>query len=263
MTAQLHTTADSGVYAYDMPHIPWSETGKPGIQQRAVRADRETGHFLGLVRFDPMISAGVHQHHGPATSLMLGGSLCDYQDNYGRDTITINLDGTTHDAISWEGCFFVSRLEGRTSYLPEGVGEAGAGHVGAAQSIFSNPRPEEMPALDFEMRTARQYATSIPRLSRRMLFDYTLAKENHRFVELTLWPDMRIPPHRVSALTEWMVLAGGATINNIRIPIGAIVVIEPGTEVSIESQFGCRLLAWADGPIDWLDGQTLPDIYGF
>ncbi|WCT74478.1 cupin domain-containing protein [Sphingomonas naphthae] len=262
MSAQLHTSSGAGVYAYDMPNLPWQETGRPGIRQKAIRADRASGHFLGLVAFEPMISSGVHQHHGPATSLMLGGSLSDYQDNYGRDTITINLDGTTHDAITWEGCSFVSRLEGATSYLPANAGQ-GAGHVGAGEAIFANPRPEEMPALDFPLRSARQYATSIARLSRRMLFDYSIAKENHRFVELTLWPDMRIPAHRVTALTEWMVLAGGATINNVPVPIGAVVVIEAGTEVSIESQFGCRLLAWADGPITWSEGQSLPDIYGF
>lgn len=257
----LHRPDGRGLYAYDMTAAAWTETGKAGVQQRAVRADPDTGHFIGLVRFDPMISAGVHQHLGPATSLMLGGSLADYQDNYGRDTVTINQTGTTHDAISWEGCFFVARMEGATSYLPQPG--AGHGHVGAGQSIFTNPAPEVLPALDFPLRSARQYATSIPRMSRRMLFDYACEKVDHRFVELTLWPDMRIPTHRVTALTEWMVLAGSATINNTVVPIGAIVIMEPGTEVTIESQFGCRLLAWAEGPIAWSDQDRLPDIYGF
>jgi hypothetical protein len=257
----LHKPDGRGVYVYDMLDIPWTETGKPGVRQRAVRADRSTGHFLGLIQFDPMIAAGVHQHLGPATSLMLGGSLADYQDNYGRDTVTINPTGTTHDAISWEGCFFVARLEGATAYLPESGG--GKGHVGAGTATFTNPAPEVLPALDFPLREARQLATSIPRLSRRMLFDYRIEKDDHRFVELTLWPDMKIPTHRVSALTEWMVLAGNAKVNNLTVPIGAIVVIEPGTEVTIESAFGCRLLAWADGPIQWSDGAALPDIYGF
>lgn len=257
----LHHPDGRGVYAYDMTAAPWTETGKAGVQQRAVRADPETGHFLGLLRFDPMISSGVHRHLGPATSLMLGGSLADYQDNYGRDTVAINPTGTTHDAISWEGCFFVARLEGATTYLPQE--DAGRGHVGASQSVFTNTAPEVLPALDFPMRSSRQYATSIARLSRRMLFDYRGEAEDHRFVELTLWPDMRIPTHRVTALTEWMVLAGGATINNTVVPIGAIVVLEPGTEVTIESRFGCRLLAWAEGPIEWSDQDGLPDIYGF
>jgi len=40
-------------------------------------------------------------------------------------------------------------------------------------------------------------------------------------------------------------------------------VIEPNTEVTISSPFGCRLLAWAEGPVAWSDGISLPDLYGF
>ena len=260
MIEQFHQRHDRGVYAYDMITLPWVETGKPGVRLKPVREDGK-GSFMGLVQFDPMTSSGVHQHHGPATSLMFQGSISDYQESYGPGTVSINLDGTTHDAISWEGAFFVSRLEGPTSYLP--VENLQAIHSGGSGEIFFNPAPEVLPAIDFQLMSARQLATSIPRLSRRMLFDYAVAAENHRYVELTLWPEMLIPTHRVSDLTEWVVLAGGATINNVIANQGSIVVIEPGTEVTIESRYGCRLLAWADGPIAWSDGQTLPDIYGF
>ena len=84
-----------------------------------------------------------------------------------------------------------------------------------------------------------------------------------RWVELTLWPEMSIPTHRVSALTEWMVLAGSAQINNQPVPTMGFAVIEPKTEVTISSPFGCRLLAWAEGPVAWSDGLSLPDLYGF
>lgn len=256
----LHKSGGSGVYAYDMPATPWVETGKQGVQQKAVRADPSTGHFLGLVRFDPMVSSGIHQHLGPVTSLMLGGSLADYQDNYGRDTVTINPTGTTHDAISWEGCSFVARLEGPTVYLPV---DSKLAHVGASQGSFTNPAPENPPAIDYPLRSIRTQTTAIARVGRRMLFDYNHEKVDHRFVELTLWPEARIPTHRVTALTEWMVLAGGATINNIKVPIGAIVVMEAGAEVSIESPYGCRVLAWAEAPIEWSDDDRRPDIYGY
>jgi quercetin dioxygenase-like cupin family protein len=260
MLTQLHQKpAGPGVYVYDMAATPWSETGKAGVVQKAVRADPSSGDFLGLVRFEPMVSAGVHQHLGPATSLMLSGALADYQDSYGPETVTINLTGTTHDAISWQGCAFVARLEGPTIYLPD---SQGAGHVGAAKGVFRNPAPERPAAIDFPLRTARVQTTSVSRVSRRMLFDYSLEKENHRYVELTLWPEAQVPTHRVSALTEWMVLAGGAKINNQNVPIGAIVVIEPGAEITIESPYGCRALVWANGPIEWADSEA-PDLYGF
>lgn len=260
MIEHYHKNSGPGIYAYNMATLPWVETGKQGVRLKPVRAG-ENGDFLGLVQFDMMTSSGVHQHHGPATSLMFSGAITDYQQSFGPGTVSINLDGTTHDAISWEGAFFVSRLEGPVTYLP--AEDQAAIHVGGTQAVFANPAPEVLPAIDFQLMSARQLATSIPRMSRRMLFDYAVAKEDHRYVELTLLPDMAIPSHRVTALTEWIILAGGATINNMLVKQGSIIVLEPGTEVTIESRFGCRFLAWADGPITWSGGETLPDIYGF
>lgn len=260
MVQQFHQNTGSGVYAYDMVAAPWVETGKQGVRLKPVRAS-DNGDFMGLVQFDAMTPTGIHQHHGPATSLMFSGAIADYQQSYGPGTVSVNLEGTTHDAISWEGAFFVSRLEGPVTYLPSG--DLAAAHVGGTNAFFTNPAPEVPPAIDFQLMAARQLATSIPRLSRRMLFDYAVAKEDHRYVELTLLPEMSIPTHRVTALTEWIVLAGGATINNTPVNQGAIVVMEPGTEVTIDTRFGCRLLAWADGPIAWSGGETAPDIYGF
>lgn len=257
---QLHQRQDKGVYAYDMATSPWVETGKEGVRLKPVRFD-DVGGFLGLVQFDPMTSSGVHQHHGPATSLMFSGGITDYDGHYGPGSVAINLADATHDAISWEGAYFVSRLEGPTSYLP--VDDQVAIHTGGGRDVFRNPAPEVPPAIAFQLTSARQNTTSIPRLSRRMLFDYGVAKEDHRYVELTLWPEMAVPTHRVSALTEWIVLGGGATINNQSVTHGAIVVLEPDTEVTIESRFGCRLLAWADGPVIWSGGESIPDIYGF
>jgi ChrR Cupin-like domain len=250
----------NGLYIYDVAAMDWQDTPKAGVRQKAVRADPEQGRFLGVVGFEPMVSSGVHQHLGPATSLMLGGSLADYQDNYGRGSIVINPTGTTHDAISWDGCLFVARLEGPTLYLPSN--SDGAGHVGAGRAAFINPAPERPPAIDFPLRSILAQATASAGVARRMLFDYSIERLNHRFVELTLWPGACIAPHRVTALTEWTVLAGGATINGFDAPIGAMVVMEPGATVEIASPFGCRVLAWAEGLIQWLD-QEKPDLYGF
>ena len=257
----LSAIASRGLYTYDTLSAPWAETGKDGVRQKMVRADREAGTSFGLIRFDKSVASGVHQHHGTASSLMLSGSLSDYQDDYAEGTVTINLAGTTHDAISWNGCLFVARMEGPVVYMPDtALTDA---HQGSRHSMFSNPAPEKMPALDYQLRSVRQQTTAIGALSRRMLFDYLQTSDNHRFVELTLWPEMSIPTHRTKALTERMVLAGGVQINNDLVTGGGFVVLEPDTEVTISSPFGCRLLAWADGPIEWSDGHTRPDIYGF
>ena len=43
---------------------------------------------------------------------------------------------------------------------------------------------------------------------------------------------------------------------------GSYVTIEPGVRPAIESRYGCRLLAWSDGPVVWLE-HAGADIYGF
>jgi anti-sigma factor ChrR (cupin superfamily) len=251
----------SGIYTYPMAEAAWTETGKAGARQKVIRADRETGQFLGLMQFDPMLTSGVHQHHGVASSLMLSGSLSDYDGDFGEGCVTMNLAGTTHDAISWNGCLFAARLEGPVTYLPtEALSDA---HVGAKHSLFRNPEPEAPTAVGGLIHQFARKRTAIDRLDRRMLFDYAGTADDHRFVELTLWPEMSIPTHRTTALTEWLVLAGAATINNQPAPIGSFVIIEPDTEVTIATDYGCRLLAWADGPIAWSGHDAVEDIYGF
>lgn len=262
MSLQHHQVRSGpGVYTYGMADAAWTETGKAGAVQKVIRADRDTGQFLGLMKFDPMLTSGVHQHHGVASSLMLSGSLCDYDGDFGEGSVTMNLAGTTHDAISWNGCLFAARLEGPVTYLPaEALSDA---HVGAKHALFRNPEPDAPTAVAGLIHQFERKRTSVTRLDRRMLFDYAGTPDDHRFVELTLWPEMSIPTHRTTALTEWLVLAGAATINNRPAPIGSFVILEPDTEVTISSDYGCRLLAWADGPVVWSDQAEHEDIYGF
>jgi anti-sigma factor ChrR (cupin superfamily) len=250
-----------GVYTYGMAEAAWTPTGKEGAVQKVIRADRETGQFLGLIKFEPMLTSGVHQHHGVASSLMLSGNLSDYDGDFGEGCVTMNLSGTTHDAITWNGCLFTARLEGPVTYLPsEALSDA---HVGAKHALFRNPEPDAPTAVAGHITSFARRRSAHHRLDRRMLFDYAGTGDNHRFVELTLWPEMSIPTHRTTALTEWLVLAGAATINNRPAPIGSFVIMEPDTEVTISSDYGCRLLAWADGPVAWSEMGVTEDIYGF
>jgi hypothetical protein len=262
MSQIMPTSAGTGgVYVFDTLAAPWTETGMDGVVQKTARTDRESGCSLGLLSFNRTAASGLHQHHGVATNFVLSGSLSDYQDDYPIGSVITNLAGTTHDEISWNGCMLVSRTEGPIVYLPKAA-PADANQSGG-HDLYRNPAPDRPPSLDRPLRSIRTQMTSIPRLSRRTLFDYLPTDDNRRWVELSLWPEMSIPTHRVSALTEWMVLAGFAQINSKPVPTMGFAVIEPNTEVTISSPFGCRLLAWAEGPVAWSDGIALPDLYGF
>jgi ChrR Cupin-like domain len=262
MSVMLHQRrAVQSVYVYDLLSAPWSPTGQGGVRQKVLRADLERGEFMGLVQFEPLTAPGLHQHLAPATSLMLNGAMQDYQGTYGEGVIAINPTGATHDAMSWGGATFIARLEGPVLYPSANMSTAG--HTGAQAGEIVNRAPEALPALDFHIQSVRPAITSAHRVSRRMLFDYSIETENRRFVELLMLPGAEIAAHRVTELTEWVMLAGDIRVNSAQATSGSAVILEPGVEVTLQSEYGCRFLAWAHGPIEWLDGRGEPDFYGF
>ena len=114
--------------------------------------------------------------------------------------------------MSWGGATFVARLEGPVLYPAAKAEEAG--HTGAQAGDIVNRAPEVLPALEFHIGRVRPAITSIARVSRKTLFDYRIETEDRRFVELLMLPGAEVPSHRVSALTEWMILAGDVWVNN-------------------------------------------------
>lgn len=268
MAAVAPTTAavrqrPGGVYAYDMLSAPWTATGRPGLSQKAVRASREAGQYLGLIGFDPMTRSGLHQHQAPAYSYFLDGSLHDYDGVTGKGQMGVNLAGTTHDALAYDRCVLASRLDGPVLYPPE-EGADGRVHTGARAAAFANPAPEVPPDIVTDVAALPVLATGIGGLTRRLVFDHRIIGENRRLVLLHLLPGSAIPAHALSAPVEWFVLGGEVRAGDVRALGGSFVVLEPGAEAAVSSEFGVRLLAWADGPVSWLDGGVRrADPYGF
>ena len=150
-----------GVYAYDMLAAPWTSTGRPGLSQKAVRASREEGQYLGLIGFDPMTRSGLHQHQAPAYSYFLDGSLHDYDGVTGKGQMGVNLAGTTHDALAYDRCVLASRLEGPVLYPPED-GADGRVHTGARAADFANPAPEVPPDIVTDVARGDAPDSAIP-----------------------------------------------------------------------------------------------------
>lgn len=252
-----------GVYAFDMLSAPWTPTGRPGLSQKAVRASREAGQYLGLIGFDPGTRSGLHQHQAPAYSYFLDGSLHDYDGVTGKGQMGVNLAGTTHDALAYDRCVLASRLDGPVLYPPE-EGADGRVHTGAREASFANPAPEVPPDIVTDVAALPALATGIGGLSRRSIFDHRIIGENRRLVLLHLLPGTTVPAHALSAPVEWFVLGGEVRVGNTRAPGGSFVILEPGAEAVVSSEFGARFLAWADGPVAWIDGAARrADPYGF
>ncbi|MFT5394713.1 MAG: hypothetical protein ACI8PT_004925, partial [Gammaproteobacteria bacterium] len=68
--------------------------------------------------------------------------------------------------------------------------------------------------------------------------------------------------HECSGLVDWFVIAGEVSVGNQHAKSASYVSIEPGQALDISSRYGCRLMAWSDGPVVWEDHHG-PDLYGF
>ena len=263
-TATLHL-AEPGrhqlspsVYGYELEGLRWQTTPRGTAREIAVRRDNEAGHFLGLITLDPMSRSGVHQHLGTATSYFLAGSLTDHQATTREGSVGVNLAGATHDAVTYTGATLVSRLEGRV-IVPEG---GLAIHPHAGQASVRNARPETPPDITIELERAVPVATRFGGVGRRPLFDYAGTGDDRRMCALTIWPRTPRFVIRHSALTDIFVMAGDLRIGSKSVSGPAFVVIEPDATVEMGSEFGCSLLAWAEGPAHGADSGE-GELYGF
>ena len=105
-------------------------------------------------------------------------------------------------------------------------------------------------------------ATRFPGIVRRPLFDYAGTGDDRRLCNLTLWPGT--PPATVqhTALTDIFVLVGDLRVNDKTLHGPAFVIIEPGTAATLSSEYGCSLLAWAEGP-GLCQTSGTAELYGF
>lgn len=256
------SSAGPGLSIHPAAEMTWTSVGKEGLDQKAVRADPDKGHFLGLIRFAPETGTGLHQHLGVASSYFLSGALCDFQGTGREGDMGINLPGATHDAISWNGCVLASRLEGPTIY-PRSDGKIHGLHTGAYEGEITVWNPERLPDLNVRVEDVPAVTTAIAGVARRMLYDYRDVEDDRRMVSLTLMPGARLPAHRTTALVDWYVVGGCVEFEGGgQAGAGSFVVMEPDTDVVASSRYGAWLLAWADGRPEWHDFAG-PDLYGF
>lgn len=248
-----------GVYGVDLHSLPWREAPRGGVREKAVRRDDAAGHFLGMVVFDPMTRSGVHQHLGTASSYFVSGTLTDFQGTAREGSVGVNLAGATHDAVSYTGCALVSRLEGPVVIPADGL--AIHPHAGDDTDL-RNRRPETPPDLTIELDRTIPVATRFAGVVRRPVFDYAGTGDDRRLSLLTLWPGT--PPLRIrhAALTDLFLIAGDLRIGRRTFAGPSMLVIEPDAVVTLSSEFGCSLLAWAEGPARCIERDDA-ELYGF
>jgi hypothetical protein len=257
MMQAAYTGASAGrVLVFDAAELPWQDTPEPGLRLKPVRYDDERGLFLGLVGFASLARSGLHQHRGVATSFVIDGALTDYAGPIALHQAGINLVGATHDAVAYQNTLLVSRLEGPVVY-PRSRGPLTGLHAGSRHADFDNPAPEAAPDLNITVDALVPQQTGIRGVRRQTIFDYAGTGSAHRFVQMSLAPGAGVPAWRCRHLTEFWVRGGLLDINGRVAHANCFVIIEAGAEVQMASPYGALLLAWAEGPEDWLDEAAI------
>jgi len=261
-SAKRPAAAAKRVSVYDANDLEWHTAGKTGLSLKPVREDREKGRFLGLVGFEPLTRSGLHQHLGVATSFILDGSLTDYQGPVRLHQAGINLKGATHDAIAYQRSLLVSRLEAPVIY-PDETDRDYALHTGPRFGSIRNPNPEVEPDINVSVDELHALPTGIGGVTRKMIFDYARSSGEHRYVQMGMISGSKTPAFTTTALIEMWVRAGDLRIGDKVAYANCFVVIEPGSTVSIESDFGALFQVWSEGRAQWADGAGRPDLFGF
>ena len=250
------------VHVYDADALEWHGVGKEGLALKPVREDKQKGLFLGLIAFEPNTRSGLHQHLGIATSFILDGGLTDYQGSVGLHEAGINFKGSTHDAFAWQRSLLMSRLEAGVIYPPS-TSRDYALHTGPRFGEFRNPNPEIPPDINVAVDRLPALPTSIAGVTRRMIFDYSRSKGEHRYVQMQMLPGSETPAFTTRAPLELWMRAGDLRAGGASAHAGCFVIVEPGATLALASDFGALFHAWSDAPLNWADGKKRPDLFGF
>jgi hypothetical protein len=169
-----------------------------------------------------------------------------------------------HDVICYDAALVVARVDGAVLYpRPEDgvLGELGVGAAEAGEKFDTTVGQPSDLLIDVEAVTA--VPGPVPGLARRTLFDYAGEAWRARYSQFVLAPGAQVPAHLTTGMTDLFVLAGELRAGDAEAGSGHYVVIDAETELSLSSRYGARLLAWADGPVRWLDGAERGDLYGY
>lgn len=251
------------VSVYDMGALTWKESGPEGIWQQDIRSDKTAGRYFGGVRFASLGRSGVHRHLGPAASYLLSGSLIDHATNAVGGQAFINMTGTVHDAICYAPALVVARVDGAVVYPSDQNGVLNELGLQAAESGEQvDTTLGQAPTLSITVGDLTPVPGPVPGAARRLLYDYANEAWQARYSQILLLPDTKIPAHRTTGMTDLFVISGELRLGEERAGAGCYVVIEADAELEIESRYGARVLAWSDGPAQWLDGEARGDLYG-
>src|SRR5205085_9026404 len=106
-------------------------------------------------------------------------------------------------------------------------------------------------------------ATTTAGVTRKVIFDYALAGGTHRYAEMSMLPGSKTPAFTTTAVLELWVRAGDVRVGEKPAHANCFAIVEPGTTLALESEFGALFHVWSEGRMQWADGVGRPDLFGF
>ena len=85
----------------DVEHLPWKKTRYPGVEQKTLLVERDTGMLTALMRMAPNARLPDHQHVRIEQTYVLEGSLVCPEGECGAGQFVWRPAGSRHEA--WAG----------------------------------------------------------------------------------------------------------------------------------------------------------------
>lgn len=87
-----------------LPFVPFRE----GVEAHYIK---EGNPAVAILRYAPGAKVPLHQHTGLETILVLDGIQSDERGDYGKGTLIVNPEGSTHSVWSETGCAVLIQWE--------------------------------------------------------------------------------------------------------------------------------------------------------
>lgn len=251
----------TGVRVVSAATLEWEPVGSGNVRQKIVRANEETGEFLGLMSIDAFARTGLHKHLDVAFAYHLSGASTNYSTLVTRGQLGITLNGTVHETVIYEPTLSVVRTEGRTMY-PQSSGSDHV-HAGAVHGEMSVADRQWCGCLSIDAASVAAEATGVDGLVRRVLFDYAATGKNRRLCEFGALPKTAVAHHVAADRLEFYVIAGDIRANGLEARAGDFILVDAGTVLEWGSSFGSRVLVWADAAARSESMPGAERLYGF
>ena len=111
--------SESGSHYLDVPSMPWTDSGVPGVKIKMLWQDEASGAHTALFRLEPGAQLPRHRHVGVEQTFVLEGSLVDNDGACTAGNFVWRSANSVHTAHSPDGCLALGIFQKPNEFLEE------------------------------------------------------------------------------------------------------------------------------------------------